>query len=363
MFERDHHALLLLLPYSLSLHSIPLRLYRFSFTHTFISHAPQILTLTLALSNSHFFFLRFGYLTTTFPTTHYSLIFFLYPPLSILSQAPKMPFKVSALDVRNFQECGVVVLRNVLTPEQVETLKSGIDRGYANPSPRSKIASHDSDRGKFFEDFRCWQEIPEYKEIIFKTDLPRIAAELTGSRTIRLHHDHMLIKEPKTQQRTPWHQDTPYYNVEGNQTVSFWMPVDKVPEDSAMEFILGSHKWPWMMPRTFKDNVAKWFPEGSLPELPDIEGRRSEFPIVSYELNPGDCYAFNFNMMHAAKGSTVMRRAMSVRYVGDDVVYAPRQWVTSPYFPELEKDVEGMKAGGPLVHSLFPVVYASEAQL
>lgn len=268
-----------------------------------------------------------------------------------------MPCKITASDIREFSEAGVTVLRNVLTPEQVEVLRRGIQRGYEKPSPRSKIASQDSDKGKFFEDFRCWQEIPEYEEIIFKSDLPRVAALLTRSRTIRLHHDHMLIKEPRTQQRTPWHQDTPYYNVSGNQTISFWIPVDPVPEDSAMEFVIGSHKWPWMMPRTFKDNVAKWFPEGSLPETPDIEKLRKEMPIVSWGLNPGDCYAFDFNMMHAAKGSTVLRRAMSVRYVGDDVVYAPRQWVTSPPFPELEKDTEKMKPGGPLEHSLFPVAY------
>ena len=271
-----------------------------------------------------------------------------------------MPIKISAMDIRDFQESGIIVLRNVLSPEQVETLKRGIEWGYHHPSPRSKIASQDSDTGKFFEDFRCWQDIPEYREIIFKSDLPRIAALLTGSRTIRLHHDHMLIKEPKTQQRTPWHQDTPYYNVEGNQTISFWIPVDPVPEDSAMEFVLNSQRWPWMMPRTFKDNVAKWFPEDSLPELPDIEGHRQEYPIVSWALQPGDCYAFNFNTMHAAKGSTVMRRAMSIRYVGDDVVYAPQKWVTSPPFPELEKDTGAMKANGPLIHPLFPVVYTSE---
>ncbi|KAK7201110.1 Phytanoyl-CoA dioxygenase (PhyH) [Novymonas esmeraldas] len=270
--------------------------------------------------------------------------------------------QLTEADVREFAEAGVMVIRNVLTPEQVETLRCGVDRGYKCPSPRSKIASESSDTGKFFEDFRCWQDIPEYKEIIFNSALPRIAAELTGSRTIRLHHDHTLIKEPKTQQRTPWHQDTPYYNVDGKQTVSFWLPVDAVPEDSAMEFVRGSHNWPWMLPRTFKDNIAKWFPEGSLPETPDIEKLRSEMPIVSWALQPGDCYAFNFNTMHAAKGSRVLRRAMSVRYVGDDVTFAPRQWVTSPPFPELEKDTEKMVPGGPLVHSLFPIVYTNDVE-
>ena len=27
-----------------------------------------------------------------------------------------------------------------------------------------------------------------------------------GSQTVRLHHDHLLVKEPGTTLRTPWHQ-------------------------------------------------------------------------------------------------------------------------------------------------------------
>ena len=89
---------------------------------------------------------------------------------------------------------------------------------------------------------------------------------------MRLYHDHVLVKEPGTKQRTPWHQDQPYYNVDGAQTCSVWMPVDPVDRESTLEFVAGSHRGPWLMPRTFMDNEAKWFPEGELEELPDIEG-------------------------------------------------------------------------------------------
>lgn len=274
-----------------------------------------------------------------------------------------MSLNISQNDIRDYNLDGVMVLRSVLSPAQVNTLRRGIDYGYEHPSEKSKIASGDSDTGKFFEDFRCWSRVSEYRDIIFCSALPRIAAQLMQSTTVRLHHDHMLIKEAKTQQRTPWHQDIPYYNVEGNQTISFWIPVDPVPEDSAMEFITGSHQWSWTLPRTFKDNQAKWFPPGSLPEMPDFEAQRGDYPIVSWALQPGDCLAFNFNTMHAAKGSTGLRRALSIRYTGDDVVFAPRPWVTSPPFPELVERAEGLVAGGKLTHSLFPLVYSSAPKL
>ena len=110
-----------------------------------------------------------------------------------------------------------------------------------------------------------------------------------GHAQVRLFHDHVLVKEPATRQPTPWHQDQPYYNVDGRQVCSLWMPVDPVDRESTVEFVAGSHLGPWLMPRTFMDSEAKWFPEGSLDDLPDIEGDREAFEILAWELEPGDC--------------------------------------------------------------------------
>ena len=134
-----------------------------------------------------------------------------------------------------------------------------------------KRASSTGD-GAFVEDFCNWQRIPEYEEFIRTSPAASIARELMASEHVRLYHDHLLVKEPKTQQRTPWHQDQPYYNVDGMQNVSMWAPVDPVAPESTLEFLAGSHRMGWLMPRTFMDNQAKWFPEGSLVELPQIDG-------------------------------------------------------------------------------------------
>ena len=104
-----------------------------------------------------------------------------------------------------------------------------------------------------------------------------MAARLTGSRQVRLYHDHMLTKEPGTRQPTPWHQDQPYYNVDGLQNVSFWIPVDPVSRAATLEFAAGTHRGPWLMPRTFMTHEARWFPEGSLAELP--AGAPMEHPL------------------------------------------------------------------------------------
>jgi len=258
-------------------------------------------------------------------------------------------------DVADFQRDGAVCIRQFFTPGEVALLQTGIEANLAAPSPRGMVASRPDDPGRFFEDFCNWQDIPQYKRFIFETPLAGLAQRLMKSHTVRLYHDHLLVKEPGTRQRTPWHQDQPYYNVEGRQNISFWIPVDPVSRASTLEFVAGSHQGPWLMPRTFMTNQAKWFPEGSLTELPDIEQNRQDFPIVGWDLQPGDLVCFHMLSLHASAGvdGTHRRRVYSVRFLGDDMTHAPRPWVTSPPFPGLDQK---LPAGAAMDHALFPLM-------
>ncbi|MGO4609858.1 phytanoyl-CoA dioxygenase family protein [Variovorax sp. 2RAF20] len=257
--------------------------------------------------------------------------------------------------VAQFQRDGAVCIRQLLTADELALLRDGIEANLAAPSPRAKIASRPDDPGRFFEDFCNWQDIDAFRRFIFEAPLAQLAQRLMGSNTVRLYHDHLLVKEPGTRQRTPWHQDQPYYNIEGEQNVSMWIPVDPVSRAATLEFVAGSHKGPWLMPRTFMDNHAKWFPEGSLEDLPDIEGARERFPIVGWNIEPGDFVCFHMLTLHAAAGveGPNRRRVFSVRFLGDDIRHAPRSWKTSPDFPGL---AERLPAGAPMDDPLFPLL-------
>ena len=260
-------------------------------------------------------------------------------------------------EVEAFQADGAVVLRQLLRPEEVELLRAGIEANLAQPSARAKVASDRDDPGWFIEDFCCWQENSCYRRVIFESALGRAGAALMRSHTARLYHDHMLTKEPGTRQRTPWHQDQPYYNISGRQNCSFWIPVDPVSRESTLELLAGSHRGPWLMPRSFRDAQARWFPEGTLADLPDIEADRSAFRILGWELQPGDAVCFHMLTLHAAAGVPAgrRRRVFSVRLLGDDIRHAPRRWPTSPDFPGLEAQ---LPAGAPMEHPLFPLLWS-----
>lgn len=250
---------------------------------------------------------------------------------------------------------GAVCIRGAFTLEELDLARRAIDANLADLSPGAKRASA-TDDGAFVEDFCSWQRIEELADFVRFSPAARIAGEVMGADSVRFFHDHVLVKEPGTSQRTPWHQDIPYYNVDGSSNVSMWIPVDPVPRAVTLEFVAGSHRGPWFMPRSFLDEQAKWFPEGSLAELPDVDGDPETHPVIGWALEPGDAVCFHMQTLHRAAGNPGpgRRRVLSLRFLGDDMVHAPRTWATSPEFPGL---AERLPAGAPMDDPLFPVLW------
>lgn len=236
-------------------------------------------------------------------------------------------------DIRAFQDDGAAVLRGPFR-NWVEVLAAGVGRNMAAPSADVRIYTGDEGTGRFFGDYCNWDRIPEYRRFIFDSPAAEIAARLMGSSTVRLFHEHVLVKEPKADVATPWHQDQPYYPVDGSQTCSLWIPLDKVPRDTSPEFVAGSHRWGrWFRPERF--NKTPLNEDDDLEPVPDIDGARSQYRILGWALKPGDAIAFSYGTIHGAPANrqpTNARRAFSLRLVGDDARWAKRKGVTSPPF-------------------------------
>ncbi len=263
--------------------------------------------------------------------------------------------RVSQEQVDAFARDGVVCVRGVFDPAEVARAERAIEEVLRRPGDLALTASRPEDPGRFVEDFCRWTDVPEVADLALHSRVPEIAAALLRSPRVRLYHDHVLVKEGGTAQRTPWHQDQPYYNVDG-RGVSAWIPVDPVPLAGSLELLAGSHAGPWLMPRTFMTGEARWFPEGSLAELPDVEADRSAHDIRAFELQPGDAVFFDFLTVHGAPGFPFpgRRRVLSLRYLSEEARHAPRPWRTSPPFEGL---ADQLPAGAELDHPLFPVVW------
>lgn len=254
--------------------------------------------------------------------------------------------------VDTYRRDGVVVVRGAFTAEHLGLAEQGIEQVLAEPGPLALRASPVDDAA-FVEDFCRWPDVPALRRLALEGPGGALTADLTGASQVRLYHDHVLVKEPGTRQRTPWHQDQPYYDVDGRQSASIWLPVDPVPEEASLQVVAGSHLGPWYLPRTFLDGQARWFPEGSLEDLPDVDAEPGRFPVRQWALEPGDAVIFHFLALHAAPGvpGPGRRRVVSLRYVGDDVRHASRPWRTSPPLDHVD-----LADGAPLDHPSFPVV-------
>jgi ectoine hydroxylase-related dioxygenase (phytanoyl-CoA dioxygenase family) len=176
------------------------------------------------------------------------------------------------------------------------------------------------------------------------------------SGSVRFFHEHVLVKEPGTNEITPWHHDQPYYCVDGDQNVSFWISLDAVPAEAGVEFLAGSHRWDRrFIPRKFVDSTAYVDADNGFERVPDIDAERDLHRIVRFSVQPGDVIAFSYRILHAAPGTAGLtrnrRRAVSIRYVGDDAVFALRPWLHSPPF-----EPRDLVVGGPLDDPRFPLV-------
>ena len=129
--------------------------------------------------------------------------------------------------VDDFRRDGVAVARGVLSPDWLARLADGVEYNRTHPSTWAFQYTVSGERVGFWSDYVTWQDVPEYSDAVFTSGLAGVARTLMGSQTARFFHEHVLVKEAGTAERTPWHHDQPYYCVDGDQSVSMWISLDR----------------------------------------------------------------------------------------------------------------------------------------
>jgi ectoine hydroxylase-related dioxygenase (phytanoyl-CoA dioxygenase family) len=250
-----------------------------------------------------------------------------------------------------FQRDGVILIKGLFA-DHVDTLRDGVDRNMADPGPYASENLTSGEKGRFFDDYCNWNRIPEFEAVIRDSPAAEVAADLMQSQTTQLFHDHVLVKEPGTSKPTPWHTDGPYYFVQGQQTVSFWSPLDPVTQAS-LRCVAGSHKWPKpVLPTRWLSETAFYNDDDTYMAVPDPDAEGMD--VREWVMEPGDAVAFNYHILHGARGNdaATRRRAFSLRLLGDDARYTTRPGPTSPPFPGHD-----MKQGQRLREDWFPVIW------
>ena len=201
---------------------------------------------------------------------------------------------LSKKQIEDYQNLGVIIVKNVFK-DWLEPLRVGFQKVLDNPSKHGRENVNNS-KGRFFEDYCNWERIKEFKDCIFNSPAAQIVAEATFSKSSQIFHEHIFIKEAGTHKETPWHQDMPYYCVDGNDTGSLWIPLDNVDKENNLQLILGSHKWSKLVRPTKWSNDQSWYEDDSdFMDLPEIDTIKKD--ILIPELNLGDAVLFNFEVL------------------------------------------------------------------
>lgn len=274
-----------------------------------------------------------------------------------------MPQGITPQVVRDFAEDGVVLLRRAIAPDWIAKLCAGVEKNIAEPTVRGRIWDRD-DRGRVcFYDSQAWRNIAEYREFIEQSPVAEIAARVMNTNRVNFFFDAIFVRTPGAQFRTPFHQDEPYWSVEGFDTCSIWMPLVAVEKKSALEFVRGSHRWNRRFRQTNfgaltgdqRDQRAE-YPGGASEQFPDIEGNRGNYEILSWNMAPGDCAVFNGRIIHGGSGNLSRDRDLRVfntQWLGGDVRVCFRKEGMDPDHSPLMTQL-GLKPGDRIGTEIYP---------
>ena len=234
-------------------------------------------------------------------------------------------------EIETYHRDGVLLLPGMFDKDWIELLNKGLDANIEAPTRRSRIWYKDTSGRSMFYDHTAWNGIEEYRKFIFNSPAAQICGQLMRSTTINFFFDSVFVRSTGTQFETPWHQDEPYWSVEGYDACSIWMPLGPVKRKNALSFVPGSHRLKTVFKQynfgdlnpVRKKNVDQVdFSDIAEQEFPDINADPKRFGVVSWDMEPGDCIAFNGRTMHGGSGKLdddCELRVFTTKWVGDDV--------------------------------------------
>jgi ectoine hydroxylase-related dioxygenase (phytanoyl-CoA dioxygenase family) len=270
---------------------------------------------------------------------------------------PKAGELVTDADIEAFWRDGVVCLRGVIPQSWRDSVAGAVEEWLNSPecldfttygtnmaeaAGAEVLRDAGERRGRFYSGTDHWQTRQAFRDLATKSPLVEIAARLLRSAKVNLYEDSILVKEPGTLEKTAFHQDIAYFHAEGSQICTTWMPLDPVNvETGGLKFVRGSHLWQERFrPNFFITRLAMPDTEGE--DVPDFHKDRRNHEILTFTTEPGDITVHHARTIHGADGNAstgIRRRAVSVRYTGDDVRYHLRKGV--PRKPHHDAVAEG----------------------
>lgn len=232
---------------------------------------------------------------------------------------------------QRFREDGVVFIKSALDSRSLAMAEEAYKWSLEHPSPAAATFPGKDSRAVFYQDLANPAAFPAYRELLEQSPAADITAQLWGAPDVWFMYEQVFLKQGGESRRTPWHQDSSYLPIDGDNIAVMWITFEPVAKENSLEFVRGSHRGVLYNGSRFdpEDDTAPLYPNGELPRLPNIEAERANWDIVSWAVEPGDVLVFHPAMLHggAPTHPGIRRRTLSLRFFGDDAVYTPRSLI------------------------------------
>lgn len=271
---------------------------------------------------------------------------------------PAEPLRpVTDSEIEQFWTDGVVVLRRILPTSWLDALAEPLERTITRGETvdLGAIDGGTPGRPQFNAGVDHWRHDPTFAAFALRSPVAPIVAGLLRSDRVVLWEDSVLVKEPGTPFETRFHADAGYFHCDGEQICTVWIPLDAAtPASGMLRWVRGSHRFT----DSFRPNlfVTDEPIEGTRGHVvPDVLGTPElASRVVTFDVEPGDVTVHHARTLHGAPAnrSSQRRRAISVRYCGDDVRYLRKPGLIAR--PELDSVADGDPVGPPWCPVAWP---------
>jgi Phytanoyl-CoA dioxygenase (PhyH) len=261
-----------------------------------------------------------------------------------------------------FDRDGVFCLRGVFDNVTLAAIADGIARDMASPGRFFRDQTPAGSPARYLFSFWAWRGNPGLEHAIFRSPAGEIAGRLMGAGSARMIMDNWFLREAGATNGAPWHHDEPYFAFAGGRMCSVWIPLEPANGEEGLTFVAGSHRWGKLfVPQHFREHVAfsGVAGTGGYAEIPDIAAAPDSYPLLSWDMAPGDCLCFDLRTLHGATaGRKPLERTirrLSLRFADEQVRFVPR----GPWTEEISAFLiaQGQAVGGLLDCPLLPVAW------
>ena len=262
------------------------------------------------------------------------------------------PYPLTAEQKKFCREQGYIKLKNVLSPAVIEHYGPVINQRVRELNTLDVPMNERTTYQKaFLQIMNIWTKCPVVKELVFSKRLARLAAELMGSRGVRLYHDQALYKEAGGGV-TPWHADQQYWPLDTSKTITAWIPLQAVPiEMGPLAFGAGSHRFQAGRELEISDES-----EQKLGQLLKDQSKLIEEPFDLGEVS----FHFGWTFHRAGINMTPnMRGVITIIYFDQDAIVAKPQ--NQNQLNDLNTWLPDAKIGQVAATRLNPVLYTTPA--